>query len=356
MRIQYSLPIILLAATQLGATDCGTVIRDPGFDLWCGGDLCTWKVVRGDVKRVDTWHEGDSGVELVGLDAAIAQLTPVDHHDGTCIRFDFLANVDENAEARLDIDVYGDGSIDHTERIATSNWNPISYKLRIAAPFTGIRFELAKVGPGKAAFANIAAEIDRDCPGTPITHGLGPLGALCAKDADCKSNLCRVAPDPGSSFGVSQRCVACEATTCGANEACGIAEPIGPVLAVPIECVPAAGDEIGEQCASGAECASGICNGEACSACDATHPCPTGEPCQQAWQNGPSICSPGLARRAPNEPCVADADCISGHCNGALRNACRDNRPCGNDTNCPVEGGLMPGACTTVGVQGGTCQ
>ena len=97
MRIQLTL--LLLAATQLGATDCGEVLRDPGFDLWCGEDLCSWKVVRGDAKRVDTWHDGDSGVELIGNDAAISQVTPVTSGDGTCIEFELVANVAATASA-----------------------------------------------------------------------------------------------------------------------------------------------------------------------------------------------------------------------------------------------------------------
>src|SRR5690349_6257210 len=112
--MRFQLSLLLLAATQLGATDGGEVLRDPGFDLWCGDKLCTWKIIRGDAKRADTWHEGDSGVQLLGLDAAISQLSPVDDRDGHCIRFDLVANVDENADARLDIDMYGDGSIEHS--------------------------------------------------------------------------------------------------------------------------------------------------------------------------------------------------------------------------------------------------
>ena len=352
MRIQ--LLLLALAATQVGATDCGTVLRDPGFDLWCGEDLCTWKVIRGDAKRVDTWHEGDSGVELLGTDAAISQLSPVDHRDGTCIRFDLVANVDENAEARLDIDVYGDGSIEHTERIPTSKWKPLTFKLRLSSPYTGVRFELAKRGSGKAVFANIGAQIDTDCPGAPIPVAKAPLGAFCQNDGQCESALCRLAPDPGAPLGLSQVCVGCEATTCGTGEVCGFGDPFNAVLSVPIRCVPAGADELGEQCVTDAECASGICADNACSACRAT--CAGGEACAPAWMNGPLVCAPNEHRRASGEACATNDDCASSVCNGAVRKACSDNRPCGDDSNCPDDGGLHSGACTTVGVTGGTCE
>lgn len=352
MRIHFLLATI--AASQLGATDCGQVLRDPGFDLWCGDKLCTWKIVRGDAMRVDTWHEGDSGVELVGDDAAIAQLSPVNHLDGTCIRFDLVANVDERAEAFLNIDVYGDGSIDRAERIPTSKWKALSFLLRFGPPYTGVRFELAKRGPGKAVLANISAEVRpaAECDGlSMIDIGPAPLGAICSVDDDCRSGMCRATSAPGTWLGVAKLCTTCDpqAPSCGEGQVCGLGEPTLPTLFAPTTCVAAASDELGEQCGSNAECASGICNRNACSACrDA---CANGTACALAWPNGPHVCSAG----ARGAPCARDEDCASGACNGAVREACSDNRPCGNDTNCPVEDGLVPGTCSAVGIQGGSC-
>ena len=68
----------------------------------CGAatQLCAWKLERGDIKRVPTWNEGDSGVELDGTDIAIEQLSPVDSSDGTCIEFTLVANVDDERRRR----------------------------------------------------------------------------------------------------------------------------------------------------------------------------------------------------------------------------------------------------------------
>src|SRR5690348_1574155 len=121
MRLPF-LIVILGAATQLGNTDCGQVLRDSGFDLWCGDSLCAWKVERGDIQRISTWNKGDPGVELVGNDVAIEQLAPVDSGDGTCLAFDLVANVDPSADVELNVDVFGDGTVEHTERIPAASW------------------------------------------------------------------------------------------------------------------------------------------------------------------------------------------------------------------------------------------
>ncbi|HSK04233.1 MAG TPA: hypothetical protein VK932_23430 [Kofleriaceae bacterium] len=358
---KLSLLVLGLAGTQLGATDCGQVLRDPGFDLWCGEDLCSWKVVRGEVRRAPTWHARDAGVELVGPDAAISQLAPVNSGDGACIRFELVANVDEEAEAYLAVDVYGDGSIERRERLPASRWKPLSYNLAIKAPFDGIRFELSKQGAGAAVLGRIHAETTNGegCEGLPpIDGGPAPLGAACAEDAGCASGLCRLVPSPRSVFGAALVCVGCDpelgAAACGAGMACGVGEPRSPVRDVPIECVPEGGDELGELCLGDGECATGRCTGFVCSTC--RDGCTSGEACGEAWERGPSVCAPGAGRRLAGEPCATDADCASSLCNGAVRRTCEDGRPCASPGDCPVQDGLAPGACTTVGKTGGTCQ
>jgi hypothetical protein len=165
-----------LAATQLGASECdGSVIEDSGFDLWCGDQLCAWDRVRGDTRRVATWHAGDSGVELVGDDAAIAQRSAIASRTDTCIAFELVANVEPTAEAYLEIDVFGDGSVERRERLPTARWRPLSYNLLVRGPYTGIEFVLSKRGSGVAQLARIEAAVAIGCEGlTPIDGGPGP--------------------------------------------------------------------------------------------------------------------------------------------------------------------------------------
>jgi hypothetical protein len=169
-----------LAAGQLGATDCGGgITRDPGFDLWCGDKLCAWKIERGNVQPAPTWHEGDAGVELLDINTAIEQFTPVNSNDGTCIRFDLISDVAETAQAELAVDIYGDGTAERTFEIPTAHWKPLSFLFALKPPFTGIRFEIAKRGPGHAVVAMVcrsstaARRRPQRCAASPATARAG---------------------------------------------------------------------------------------------------------------------------------------------------------------------------------------
>ena len=363
MRIT-TIVFILAAGSQLGATDCGNALKDTGFDLWCGDQLCAWKVERGDVARVPTWNEGDPGVELVGSDVAIEQLSPVDSGDGNCLEFKMIANVDETADVELDIDVFGDGSVEYHERIPTAHWRPLTYQIAITPPYAGIRFEVAKTGSGRAQLANIGARVIVDgCQGlTPILPAPAPLGSPCDDDLGCQSSLCSVGELP-QSFHAPGVCVACDsATPCPSGMTCGAGAPTSPVRAVPTQCVPTASKVLGEQCGANAECATGICEGNTCSTCGKNMPCTGGETCGPDWRTplfgafSPWVCSPNGHRRAHGEPCGSDDDCQSSSCGGAPRTQCEDGRACVTDAECPFLGGLTNTACLLAGVQGGSCR
>src|SRR5262245_21518783 len=94
-KLPFTLFLIAGAFASGGATECGTVIDDSGFELWCDDHLCEWQLEKGDIARAPTWIDQDSGVEMVGDDVAIAQLTPVEFSDGHCIQFTLVADVEE---------------------------------------------------------------------------------------------------------------------------------------------------------------------------------------------------------------------------------------------------------------------
>jgi hypothetical protein len=346
--------VVAAAVSQLGATDCGGgITRDPGFDLWCGEALCAWKLERGDVRRVPTWHDGDSGVELLASDGAIEQFTPVDSRDGTCIRFDLISDVDESAQVELGVDVYGDGTVERVFPIPTSHWKPVSYEFAVQAPFTGIRFELAKHGPGRAVVARMhAAIVPGGCAGIAgLSGGPAPLGALCTAAADCASAICTA----GDVF-ADLRCAGCDPAqaSCRGGQVCGLTDPGPAERTVPIACVATAARAIGEACRGDAECGSGICEARVCSSCRVAAGCGAAA-CSPAYPLGPSLCAPGGQLARPGDPCATGGDCASGACRGPARRQCLDGRACVTDANCPVDDRLIPGPCSTVGVQGGSC-
>ncbi len=352
------LSLLGAAALQLGASDCGTpIIRDPGFDLWCGDQLCTWKVVRGDARPVATWHEDDLGIELVGDDSAIAQLAPVDSSEASCIRFDLIADVADTVDAQLGLDIFGDGTIDHSERIPASRWKPLSFHLKIDGPYAGIRFVLSKRGTGRAVFAQIAADRSYECGAiSAIVPGPAPLGAPCSTDADCASERCEL-----SSFAtelpVPRVCVGCVRVdgvdSCAAGSVCGAATPISSVQEESLACTTPGSRVLGERCYSDAECATQICNQDRCSTCRDN--CGE-EACGALDWMSPSVCSPGKGRREAGEPCAYSSDCASAECVGEPRRVCLDGRACGAPDDCPVFDDLSPGPCLSAGVQGGTCR
>ncbi|HTR54873.1 MAG TPA: hypothetical protein VMJ10_29495 [Kofleriaceae bacterium] len=358
---------LLIAGSQLGATDCGQVIRDSGFDLWCGDSLCAWKLERGQVKKVPTWNEGDPGVSLVGDDVAIEQLTPVASSDanGGCIEFDLIANVDADTDVELNVDLDGDGSIDHSERIPSSKWQPLTFVLPIQGSYDGIRFEIAKTGNGNAVVAQIQAQTSTGCGGlSPILAGPMPDGATtCDVDTDCASGHC---VNSSGLFGQGT-CVGCRGDSdCSSGDVCGLGSPLTPVLAIPQECVAPAGKQLGDDCGEGSECATGICSVRVCSTC-AGATCTDGEACGPAWPSEgsfgftPYVCSPNAGVRKFGEPCASNDDCASGTCNGTPRSQCDDGRACATAADCPFGGidttdPLQQGPCNPVGIQGGSCQ
>jgi len=360
MRIATSLIVTVAAASQVGATDCGQITRDQGFDLWCGEVLCTWKLERGEVKRVGTWNENDPGVELVGDDVAIEQLTPVTSYDTTCIRFELVADIAETAEVHLHADVFGDGSVEYSQRLPTANWKPMSFLIPVRAPYDGVRFELTKRGSGRAVLAQLQAETATgDCDGfTVIQPDPAPAGARCGMNDHCASGMCRYVGVSGG-FGIAQLCVDCDpelgSSACPAQQVCGVDDALSRVLSPAPRCVPSASKLVGDDCRLDGECASGICNSFVCSTCDLDAPC-VNETCGEAYANGPHVCAAGLRARTTGQPCATDGDCASNRCLGDIRKQCKDGRACTTPEQCPVEDGLAPGECTEVGVEGGRCE
>ena len=342
--------VAVVAGSQLGATDCGQIIEDPGFDHWCGEQLCYWKTERGEVRRAPTWRAGDDGVEFVGDDVAISQQTAVTSFDTDCIRFEFLADVAETTEVNLEADVFGDGTVDWVERVPTSRWEKVSFLIGVAGTYQGILFRLTKAGEGRAVLAQISAEEAEGCPSF-VEIETRPLGALCDGSQACESGVCN-----------GEVCSTCSpAAPCEAGTVCGREDDAPGHLADWWTCVPEGSRALAELCRVGAECATGICNGLQCIECNDPADCPgTGSTCGSASEEVRiARCDAESGTRATGAACVVDADCASGTCEGRPWGHC-DGDPvgpiCFEDDHCPRVGEVFAGVCTFVAVAGGTCQ
>ncbi len=359
-----TLPLFVLGlaivATSGGATDCGAIIDDSGFDLWCGDRLCRWDLEKGQVAQAPTWHRDDHGVELIGADVALSQLTEVTSGDGRCVAFDLVADVAADAEVFLEIDLYGDGSVERIERIPTSDWRPVGFRLGMPARYQGVRFRLTKTG-GHAVLANLGAEIadDAECVGEPIAGGPAPAGATCLAPAECASGRC--VPTEGWPV-----CAACEVDAdCPDGGVCGL-DPIAPAnLALAPTCLAAGSTATGLACRGDAQCATGICAGGVCSTCRSSADC-GGASCARitypvadgATVVGGARCL-GAAPAPTGAACLGDDECASGRCVGEPHRVCQTGplgRSCDRDSDCPGFAFATTSACVTVGVRGGTCQ
>jgi len=349
-----SLAFLAVCASQVGATDCGQIISDSGFDLWCGDRLCAWDLERGAIEQVPSWHAGDDAVEMVGDDVAFSQRTPVNSTDTDCIRFDLIADIDETAEVHLQADVFGDGTIDFDQRLPTSSWDAVSLRIGVSGYYDGILFRLTKVGPGKAVLAQISAEVVEDadggCPSYLDPLPL-PLGATCGLGESCGDGVCRE--------GVCSACL--DDTACADGEVCGAAARVPGLLHDYLTCVPEGSRAVGEPCYRGEECSSSACSGQVCGECEDASTC-GGTTCRALSEDVALAVCTGEPR-ASGAPCVTDGMCTSGVCEGTPLGWCDSAGgpltqfgPCYADTECPVYPQLGTGECTFVAVAGGSCQ
>jgi len=185
----------LLALTLMGSeSSCDPdLLGNPGFDLWCGDDICGWDVEAGEVERVSTWHERDFAAALVGDEVILSQLGDFTHDDADCLVFELLADVGEDAWLTVELDFLDDGIVEFSEPIVPESWEPIY--LRTVPPewYRDARVRLYKEGSGEVQVAQIRLRQEEDerwCEEEPLALTNRPEGAPCTESEECESGSC----------------------------------------------------------------------------------------------------------------------------------------------------------------------
>jgi hypothetical protein len=357
--VRRTLLLAALYLSQAGHNNCsGDILHDSGFDLWCGEELCSWKVEAGQARRSPTWHPDDLGVELIGDQVVISQRSDV--RAVPCVLFDLVADIDLDATVTLEMDLFADGEVDFSERLPTASWERLSYLVAMPERYQGITFRLRKEGGGRAVLAQIRAREAEECEGAPLAQPVSPLGAGCwdTDDEDlplrgewCASGTC--APSRPLVV-VCSECA--DAGDCGEGMVCGVESAVPPFLDPYRTCIAAASRGLGELCWADDECSTAVCCGGVCSDCcsDDERGCAS---CGSRVIGGAEQCAAGSA--ASGAACLVDDDCAGGTCTGGdeLR-VCADGRRCDDDQDCPPDQTQEHdefGTCNRIGVSSGTC-
>ncbi|MFH1469304.1 MAG: hypothetical protein ABIO70_33275 [Pseudomonadota bacterium] len=362
----FQLTLTALGITVLsGYSSCGEdILADPGFDLWCGDQLCTWEVEEGEVEKVPTWDERDEGASLVGPAVAISQPAAVSGLGARCIYFTLLADADEGATLRLQLDFLDDGSVEYDQEIPAEDWENIGFHITTPDWYDGLRFRIRKDGDERAVIAQVRAQSVPydDCTAAPLELNDRPDGAECAEGEQCASGTCGDLDVLGD--WLTESCGACQDDRdCGEGEACG--EEFGAQQLPYLACGEPGRHSLGEACQGDAECATGICIQGQCAECGGQNLCEEGAVCDRHpavegdtdRELEPFMCDPAAGLRAPGERCLDDADCQSGSCDdhlGSLRICDSTGRPCDSDDDCTLWG--FEGTCQRIGVLDGTCR
>ena len=356
----------LVSLTVFPGWECGEpILDDPGFDLWCGEQLCSWEVPMGAVRRVSTWHRSDSGVELVGDPVVLTQLSDVTSAASICFLFELQADTDDGVNLTLEMDFLDDGSVEYSHALPSDDWQQVQYKVATPVWYEGVRFTVRKSGAGRAVLGTLRVTKAGDCPGPALELVDRPLGALCDGAGDCSSGHCEEVNQWGALK--TRTCSGCgDDTDCAKGQACGV--EAGTTLKLFLECGASARHQLGERCVGDGECATGVCCDGLCSQCcrDKSPGCVGGTYCNKVpWSELdpayqavllPWQCSPGQGLGVAGDPCLWDVDCASGSCGGTgeLRVCILDGRRCQQDSDCPAW--LTEGLCLPLGQLGGACQ
>jgi hypothetical protein len=177
-RTPFEILLAATAVTLLSGYGCNDdLLADPGFDMWCGEQLCNWEVERGRVGKAATWDELDEGAALAGPRVVISQHAPIDAWDADAICFSLLADTYAGAALFLELDFDDDGEPEFFHEIPSDAWELVSLWAPAPRDYSGVRFRVIKQGWDRGVIAQVRAT-DASLEGCEGALELEPLVEL----------------------------------------------------------------------------------------------------------------------------------------------------------------------------------
>jgi len=84
--------------------------------LWCEGRLCRWSVQEGEARPVQTWHELDPALALIGPRVRLSRDDTV-AAGKSCLFFIIRLDAPEGTSVRLEVDRGADGTVELSETL-----------------------------------------------------------------------------------------------------------------------------------------------------------------------------------------------------------------------------------------------
>lgn len=280
------------------------LIEDATFRLWCGEELCSWRLEQGKIREAPTWHEGDKGVEFVETPTVISQALKASPR---CLVVTTIADVAPSAQVTVGVDFTGDGVVDYEQPVAAVGFREV--QTYVTAPRTTAfpRVFISKKGPGRAVLAQLLITSRNECAGPPVQLHDRTLGDACSIGVanECKSGVC--------CEGICAECCV-EPKYLSVDESRTVTP--APVVA----------------CAGGAACKRRDVQQDSAGLVFAVVPLQ---------------CDPGSRTRPAGVVCLADDDCASGACEGAGATAAMPALPFGADGGGPYDPNASARPCAT---------
>ncbi|MEM8606064.1 MAG: hypothetical protein AAGF92_03115 [Myxococcota bacterium] len=162
--------LVALSLLLTGAADCELdVVADPGFQFWCGEELCEWDRTEGNIARVPTWHDHDYAVELLGSPVELSQ--PFTTSVYGCILIELTADAEPEALVTLAIDQDVDGVAEWVAAVDQRGFQRMSWRLDVEVSGDGTdthpasRMIIRKDGEGRAVLSQL--RVSKRCDGRP---------------------------------------------------------------------------------------------------------------------------------------------------------------------------------------------